>query len=161
MPFKIETMFETVKFYAEKFQKEPLLEKEIKQQLFQKASLEARSARSCCGQIRYMLVNQLLYQFVEGLYEPLNHPVPDIEYFARTLGVSNAAEVADLFQGALDVLETSYSYNPFCRKQVYLLGMAKAAIIEKRGISLNFAADLYKIYYQAFSQVMEIYCDGK
>lgn len=161
MSFQVHKMFEIVKAHVTKSRDTNILETELKNQLFQRAMQEAKAVRCHCGQIRYMQTVDLLQQFVQGLYYPLNFPVVDIDFFSRSLGVNSGEEIAERFQKALDILAVSHHYTPFSHQSVYLLGMAKAARIEKKGESLLFVASFYKIYYQAFAQVMETYCDCK
>ncbi len=159
MSYKVHKMFETIKAHVAMFHDHHVSEQELKNQLFQKAMQEARSARSCSGQVHYVQLVDLLHKFVEGLYYPYNHPVADIAFFTCTLGMTKGEEIAESFQKSLEILEESFAYVPFSRKYAYLLGMAKAALIEKRGESLLFVAGLFKVYYQAFAQVMETFCD--
>ncbi|MBM3201653.1 MAG: hypothetical protein FJZ56_04515 [Chlamydiae bacterium] len=161
MEFKVEEMFQTVKHFAYKANHENFTHKEIKQQLLQTALLEARNARSCAGQVRFVRITELLYEFVQGLYHPINHPVTDLEVYSRSMRISKGADIACHLHQILSALETTHAYTHFARKYAFLLGMAKADLISKKGESLLFVADLFKIYYEAFSQVMETFCDCK
>ena len=161
MSFQVSKMFDMVNSYIAKSRNTNISETEIKNQVFQAAMQEARAVRCHSGQIRYMLIVDLLKQFVQGLYYSVNFPVPQTDFFCHSLRVDDGVEIAERFQELLDILGTSQNYNPFSHQYIYLLGMAKASCIEKTGESLLYVVSLFKHYYEAYGQVMEIYCDCK
>lgn len=151
-------MFDKVKEAAKVLREEKLQLDDVKARIRVIAMNDAKQLRCHGGQVRFVELVDVMQNFIEGLYNPLNHPVADTSIYSRLLGVSKGKEVGQNLEGLLQAYSTSFNYADFARNYAKILGSAKAAIILEKGENLVDIAELFKAYYVAFAQVREIYC---